>query len=222
MPPTATCEDIKTYQDRVEKNEITPHGLPPCPICNAESRFFKIHAYRERWFLIIVEMIVDRVCCALVRFACPGCGKTVTFYPDFALPHKRYTRQSIMGFAGNYVADENATYEKAVMVEAEKATPGYCDGERSLAPSTVHRWVASLSRLKETTRTALDLIRQEDPDTNAFRVLAQPSIPPSKYRSALRKERLLDCFRLFVAEACFKVVFHLSIFTELARALGFT
>jgi len=48
MPPTATYGDIKAYQDQVEKDEIKPHGLPPCPVCEAESRFFKIHAYRER------------------------------------------------------------------------------------------------------------------------------------------------------------------------------
>ena len=53
MPPTATLEDIKAHQQRVEKNKITPDNLPPCPRCSVESAFFKIHAYRERRFLII-------------------------------------------------------------------------------------------------------------------------------------------------------------------------
>jgi len=48
MPPTATLEDIKAYQRKVEKNKITPHSLPPCPRCNVDSSFFKLHAYRER------------------------------------------------------------------------------------------------------------------------------------------------------------------------------
>ena len=91
MPPTATYEDIKAYQDRVEKNKITPHSLPSCPRCHVESSFFKIHAYRERRFLIVVEMIIQRVFCTLIRFSCPGCGKTMTFYPDFAVPHKQFT-----------------------------------------------------------------------------------------------------------------------------------
>ena len=39
MPPTATLEDIKAYQQKVEKDKITPHNLPPCPRCSVESSF---------------------------------------------------------------------------------------------------------------------------------------------------------------------------------------
>ena len=102
MPPTATLEDIKAYQEKVEKDKITPDNLPACPRCSVEPAFFKIHAYRERRFLIIVEMLIKAAYCSLVRFRCPGCGKTFTNYPDFAIPHKHYTRQNIMGFAANY------------------------------------------------------------------------------------------------------------------------
>ena len=45
MPPTATLEDIKAYQQKVEKDKITAHSLPPCPRCRVDSIFFKIHAY---------------------------------------------------------------------------------------------------------------------------------------------------------------------------------
>lgn len=223
MPPTATYEDIKAYQDKVEKDEIKPHALPPCPVCEAESRIFKIHAFRERRFLIIVEMIVISAFCALIRFKCPGCGKTFTFYPDFALPRKHYTRQTIMGFAERYAASGETSYEKSVTFEEEGGgAPEYQDGQRSLSPSTVHRWVTSLSRLRETTRTALDLIRQEDPQTNACRMVAQLTIPPSKHKSDARLKRLLGCLRLLFVEAFFKDRFRLSIFTNLARATGFT
>lgn len=223
MPPTATYEDIKAYQDKVEKDEIKPHTLPPCPVCEAEPRIFKIHAFRERRFLIIVEMMVTSAFCALIRFRCPGCGKTFTFYPDFALPRKHYTRQTIMGLAGRYAASVETSYEKSITFEDQGGgSPEYQDGQRSLSPSTVHRWVTSLSRLKETTRTALDLIRQEDPQTNACRVLAPLTIPPSKYKSDARLKRLLDCLRLFFVEGFFKDLFCRSIFTNLARAAGFT
>jgi len=86
MPPTATLEDIKAYQQKVEKDKITPHNLPACPRCSVDSSFFKIHAYRERRFLIIVEMLINAAFCTLIRFRCPGCGKTFTDYPDFAIP----------------------------------------------------------------------------------------------------------------------------------------
>jgi hypothetical protein len=223
MPPTATYEDIKAYQDKVEKDEITPHGLPPCPVCEAESRLFKIHAYRERRFLIIVEMIVTSVWCALIRFKCPGCRKSFTFYPDFALPRKHYTRQTIMGFAENYVAREQSSYQKAVAVEQQAGSwPEYPDGQRSLAPSTVHRWVTSLCQLKQTARTALELIHQQEPTTSAIRVFARLDIPRSKYRSSPRRDQLLGCLRLVLVEAFFKQLFGLSIFTRLASALGFS
>ena len=86
MPPTATLEDIKAHQKRVEKDKIIPDNLPPCSRCSVESEFFKIHAYRERRFLIIIEMLIKAAYCSLVRFKCPGCGKTFTHYPEFAIP----------------------------------------------------------------------------------------------------------------------------------------
>lgn len=220
MPPTATMQDIKTYLEKCEKGEITAQDLPPCPRCNVEGRYFKNHAYRERWFLIIVDMIVQAIPGFLVRFRCPGCGKTVAFYPDFSIPHKHYTRQSITGFAENYVAT-NVTYQQAVMVKDEKSVPGYPDGEKTLAPSTVHRWVTSLSRLVNTTQKALDLICQENPRSSICRNLAQWIVPRSKYRNHARKACLLNCFRLLATEALFKTVFNLSIFTKLAINCAF-
>jgi len=94
MPPTATLEDIKAHQLKIEKGKIRPDNLPPCPRCSVESEFFKIHAYRERRFLIIIEMLIKAAYCSLLRFKCPGCGKTFTHYPDFAIPQKHYTRPS--------------------------------------------------------------------------------------------------------------------------------
>jgi hypothetical protein len=117
MPPTATLEDIKAHQQRVEKNKITPDNLPRCPRCRVESAFFKIHGYRERRFLIIIEMFIKAAYCSLVRFGCPGCGKTFTHYPDFAIPHKHYTRQTIEGLSRAYVENDQKTYEDAVMTD---------------------------------------------------------------------------------------------------------
>jgi hypothetical protein len=110
MPPTATLEDIKAYQQKVEKGKITSHNLPARPRCRVDSLFFKIHAYRERRFLIIIAMLVQAAYCSLVRFKCLGCGKTFTNYPDFAIPHKHYTRPSITGFSAKYLNCEQITY----------------------------------------------------------------------------------------------------------------
>ena len=37
-------------------------------------------------------MLIKAAFCSLIRFRCPGCGKTFCFYPDFAIPYKHYTR----------------------------------------------------------------------------------------------------------------------------------
>ncbi|MFC1817350.1 DUF6431 domain-containing protein [Thermodesulfobacteriota bacterium] len=99
MPLTATPEEIKAYQEKVEENKITSDGLDPCSRCNLEPGHFKFHAYRERRFLIIIEMLVKAVYCTLVRFKCTGCGKTFAFYPDFAVPPKHYTRPTVVTFS---------------------------------------------------------------------------------------------------------------------------
>lgn len=221
MPPTATMEDIKAYLEKVEKNEITPEALPHCSRCGVDAHCFKLHGYRERRFLIIEDMRVQPQYAPLVRFRCPGCNKTFSFYPDFALPHKHYTRQSIMGFAERYVTSETGTYRQAVWIEEEKCEPGYPSGE-SLSPSTPHRWITSLSDFANTARGALNLICQESPDTAVCRVLAQLTIPERKYKSRERRRRLLACFHLLTVEAFFKAVFKLSVFTKLATSCRFT
>lgn len=220
MPPTATMEDIKAYLRSCEKGEITPENLPPCPRCNVESRYFKTHAYRERLFFIIVDMVVQQIRGYLIRFRCPGCGKTFPFYPDFAMPYKRYTRQTITGFAERYV-NSNDSYEQAIMDKDERRIPEYPDEEKYLAPSTVHRWVTTLGRLVNTTQKALDLICQGNPSTTICRDLAQWVVPVSKYRSAARQRCLINCFRFLATESLFKIVFHISVFTKLAIHCAF-
>ena len=60
----------------------------------------------------------------------------MTLYPDFAIPHKHYTRQTIMGYAGAYLEPET-TYQMAAM--HDHGVPGYPHGDATLAPSSIHR-----------------------------------------------------------------------------------
>lgn len=145
MPLSATIEDIKAYQAQVEKGKITSDGLPPCPRCQMEPLFFKIHAYRERRFLLIIEMFVKSIFCTLVRFRCVHCGKTFTQYPDFAMPNKHYTRQTIENFSKNYLKDDQKTYETAAMTH--DGVPSYPDSGRRLSGSTIYRWISTLAQL---------------------------------------------------------------------------
>ncbi len=220
MPQTATLEDIKAHQERVEKDKITPDNLPPCSRCSVEAAFFKIHAYRERRFLIIIEMLIKAAYCSLVRFICPGCGKTFTHYPDFAIPHKHYTRPSITGFSASYVESENMTYQKAVMVDS--SVPGYPQNDATLAPSTIHRWITTLGGFTQTCRTALILLLQENPVSSICRDLARLIIPQRKYKTNQRKKQLIGCRQLVIIEVFFQATFKTSIFTKLATRFAFS
>jgi hypothetical protein len=219
MPPTATLEDIKAHQLKIEKGKIRPDNLPPCPRCSVESEFFKIHAYRERRFLIIIEMLIKAAYCSLLRFKCPGCGKTFTHYPDFAIPQKHYTRPTITGFSARYLNSEDITYRQALMVD--DSVPGYPQNDATLAPTTIHRWITTLSRFIQTCRTALTLLLQENPVSSICRNLARVVIPQRKYKTKQRKKQLINCQQLMMVEAFFQATFKTSIFTKLAISCAF-
>ena len=210
MPPTATYEQIKAYQNRVEKNKITPHGLGACPRCHLESIFFKLHAYRERRFLVIVDLLVKAVFCTLVRFRCTGCGKTITSYPDFAIPHKHYTRQTIEGLSRAYVQNDQKTYQDAVVID--DAVPERPVSGRALAPSSVHRWISTLAALFIAHQQALKKSLQQSPAAQLGIHLGPIQIPEKKYKTSNRRYCLLRCRWFFKIQAVFKK----SVFTEFA------
>jgi hypothetical protein len=210
MPLTATLEDIKAYQQKVEKNKINPHGLGPCPRCNLESLFFKLHAYRERRFLVIVDMLVKAVFCTLVRFRCTDCGKTITSYPDFAIPHKHYTRQTIEGLSRAYVQNDQKTYQDAVVID--DAVPERPVSGRALAPSSVHRWISTLAALFIAHQQALKKSLQQSPAAQLGIHLGPIQIPEKKYKTSNRRYCLLRCRWFFKIQAVFKK----SVFTEFA------
>ena len=220
MPPTATLEDIKAHQEKVEKDKITPDNLPPCSRCNVESVFFKIHAYRERRFLIIIKMFIKAVYCSLVRFRCPGCGKTFTDYPDFALPNKHYTRPTITGYSTRNDDSDDMTYQRAAMVD--NSVPGYPRSDGTLAPSTIHRWITTLGRFTQTCRTALILLLQENPASSICRDLVRLTVSQRKYKTDQRKKQLIALRQLVIIEAFFQAAFNSSIFTKLATHYTFS
>jgi len=217
---SATPEAIKAYQEKLEKNKIKPDNLPPCSRCLVKSTFFKEHAYRDRKFLVIVDMLVKTVLSALLRFKCPGCGKTFTYYPDFALPHKHYTRQTLTHFSRAYVQDPDKTYQQAIMVN--NSAPGYPDDQQTLAPSTIHRFITTVSSLKTCSQKALDLILQENPASAICRNIANLKVPRQKFKSKARENILVQCLRFFEIKTLFQHTFKTSIFTKLAIRCVFT
>ena len=165
-------------------------------------------------------MLIKAAYCSLVRFRCPGCGKTFTFYPDFAIPYKHYTRPTIIRFVGTYTESDDMTYQQAVMVD--NSTPGYPQNDGTLAPSTIHRWVTTLGRFIHTCRTALILLLQENPVLSICRQIARLVIGQRKYKTNQRKKQLTGCRQLVVIEAFFQATFKTSIFTKLATRCAFS
>ncbi len=208
MPLTATIEDIKAYQEKVEKDKITSKDLPPCPRCNLDSLLFKIHAYRERRFLVIVEMLIKSVHCTLIRFRCTGCNKTITNYPDFAIPHKHYTRQTIFNFSNSYIEDDQKTYKTAVI--SDDGVPENSDSGH-LAPSTIHRWVSTLAYLNIAYQAILATSLQKNPSSNCLKNLAHLAIPERKFKTHKRKRCLLRCRWFFQVESFLESQFSPSL-----------
>jgi hypothetical protein len=124
-----------------------------------------------------------------------------------------------MGFADTYIQDDDMTYQQALMVD--NSVPGYPQNDATLAPSTIHRWITTLSRFTKTCRTALILLLQENPALSICRDLARLIIPQRKYKTKQRKKQLINCRQLMIVEAFFQATFKTLIFTKLAISCAF-
>ncbi len=210
---------IAAHTQAVERGQVDCK-LNQCPHCEQQSAGFKYHASRMRWFYVIVERMVQQVRSALTRWKCVVCQKTFTAYPHFALPYKRYVRQDLCRLSGRYVFDDGLSYRKAVQVNgmpvfydaAEDA--GQRIDDRTLAHSTVHRWISFLGDLKQTLAQAWQLIRAKSPGCERFR--CSVAVPSWKYHSQQRKILLQTCGRLLKADQPYHHLFEVSIFTHLA------
>jgi len=208
----------------------TARGTPrcyagQCPVCGLvpdPTNPFRPHDRRARTFWIVVDRLVRKVLSAVVRFVCPRCGGRFTDLPPFAYPHKRYVRSRIVGSCERYTEDDRATYRWS---SRERGLPIFHDGpaggepdHRALAPSTVWRWIRSLSHLRATLGRALEMIRARSPSCSIFRRALL--VPPRKYRSQERRQQL-ECTRLLIhTDREYRPLFGGSIFPGVATASG--
>jgi hypothetical protein len=222
MSTSATRAEIESYATYVLRNKIRCE-LPFCLVCNTQPTSFKRHQARPRKFRIRCDMLVQLALCLVIRWKCPGCNKTFTQQPPFALSRKRFTRETILDTSGYYLEDEASTYRKAVLEEGAEIfyasttredTPGY----KTLNHSTPYRWISSLGGFKEILRYAQDVILQKDPASTVCRDLAALEIAPQKYVKAAREGVLKRCRQLIHLEAKFRATFHASIFPFFATS----
>lgn len=219
---TATAEQIQRHTDQVRQG-LDPCYLPPCPRCGLDPNFFKHHDKRSRIFYIIVELVVIKVLGLLSCWKCPGCNKTGTSYPGFAVPYKRYTLPTIQSFSQAYVQDSSASYRKlsaACPLAYEISPDSY--REPMMEHSTIHRWISTMGSYRCLVQTATDLIIQADPAIRLCRDLAGLKISPGKYRSPSRKQTLLSCFYLVFLMPLYRAIFRTGIFPRLATISGYT
>lgn len=191
--------------------------LPPCPFCKTQPTLFTRHQVRIRGFRILCDPLIDVVLGLVIRWKCPGCKKTFTQQPPFALRCKRFTREAILDFSGSYLEDEALSYRKAVL----EGGMSICYPTKTvndsliypqLAHTTPYRWISSLGGFKEILRCALDFVLQKKPASTVHRDLATLKISPGKYVKAAREEVLKRCRQLIHLEAEFRTAFNTSIF----------
>ncbi len=210
-------DQIEQYSEKVRKGRVKCH-LSECRHCKTISKYFKRHEARQRRFYVPLDQFVKVIFGLLVRWKCPGCEKTFTDYPEFALPYKRYTLPMITAYSHHYVNDDEITYRGLL----NKMPIGYPDSEKHMEFSTVHRWISTLGDYTAITRKAQDLILQQDPGSTVCRESANLSVYPFKYRSSLRKQLLIQCRRLLKLENLYQTIFDVSIFPNLATSRGFS
>lgn len=176
-------EKIKAHGQEVLSGNI-PADLEVCPRCGGNPESFKPHDFRNRLFLVITDGLVQQIPSFLARWRCPLCHRPFTYYPDFAMPYKRYVKDDVLEFSRQYVEDDCSSYRDVVQDNASAI--GYDSGEetideRQLAPSTLWRWLSYIGSLQQVLGRALHLIRQKSPSSGIFRQIRPVHV--RKYRS---------------------------------------
>jgi hypothetical protein len=200
--------------------------------------FFRLHEIRRRTFWVLICATVHTIVSCLSRWKCSHCGRTFTWYPAFALRHKRYVLPQILKRSQAYVEQPDQSYRQGVREQGKSVFHARSEGEEitaasseqakehervlALAPSTLYRWVSTLGALGQTLRRALSLIQQARPARGLVRELAGFRVAPGKYRSQARQGVLHACRCLCVTEGVYAAVFGVSIFPHLATACHWT
>lgn len=221
-------QQVKNYEQQVFRNPIQcPFTI--CPRCHGRDPSFKLHEIISRIYHVIVENEVHKINSVIIRMKCFICCRTFRLYPDFAVPYKRYVLPNIMDLSSRYLENDGQTYRKSVTENNAEFYHQQPEGQKIsvLAHTTLCRWITSLAGLVQTLACALDIIKQKDPATGIFRVLAALKIPRKKYRSEARKTTLLRCRAFLRVEKEFVRIFSMgakkfSIFPDFATALNWS
>ena len=137
---------------------------------------------------------------------------------------KRFVKQSVLEKAREYLGTEHS-YRKTVKHEGMSIV--YDDrmarGKRlpwGLAPSTVWWWLSWLGGMSGTLRTAMELIRKDEPDFLMHREACV--VPAWKCRSQRRRDTLQQAMRLLVVDRACAKLFGKGIFPRYEMIQGWS
>ena len=217
-------EEVEHHGKEVVSERVNCYSKQ-CPNCGKvpdTENPFRRHDRRARTCWVIVDRLVHRMASFVIRYRCPSCAARFTDLPPFAFPHKRYVRSHVVELSERYTENDRATYRSAAGKEGlaifhAAASPEEID-DRALAPSTVWRFITTLSNLKETLTQALQVIRRRSPSSSLFRLALL--VAARKYRTHERKLQLESTRRLLHADREYRPLLGGSIFPGLATASG--
>jgi hypothetical protein len=180
-------------------------------------RKFRLRVYDPTLDEIVVEIIESW----RVRFRCRHCLKVFTEYPPFALPHKRFVKQDVLGKALEYLSAEKkpkcrATYRETVWERRFPLSYAKDQEGRQVRHSTVWRWLSWLGSLEDLRQRATQLIFQKDPQANLH--WKPHPIADHKVRSEERRKTLEQAAMTLAVVHAFYHLFGISLFTHLETA----
>ena len=169
------------------------------------------------------DILVEVIESWRVRFRCRHCRKTFTEYPPFALPHKRFVKQDVLGRALKYLSAERtptcpATYRYATWECRGPLSYAEDQEGRQFSHSTIWRWLSWLGSLKDLMQQATQLILQKDPQANLH--WKPHPIANHKVCSEERRKTLEQAAGMLDVVETFSLLFGVSLFTHLGTGLA--
>ncbi len=126
---------IEEHTQRILRADPLMPYQQVCKACRSAS--FVRHDVRRREFYWRDELGCSRSCTSwIARWKCLTCKGIFTDYPPFALPEKRYTKESVFDAVQSFCEDDKATYRSPS--SGRQAS----ENGVQISSSTLWRWIS--------------------------------------------------------------------------------
>lgn len=182
---------IEDHTRRILRAEPSVPYRESCRSCNSE-RFVR-HDVRRREFYWLDELGCSRSCSSwIARWKCLECKTIFTDYPPFALPEKRYTKDTVFDAVQSFCEGHKTTYRSPIPVAPS------LEKRAGVAGSTLWRWISWMRSRQWVPMQIVEFISGKYPDSMLHRFLGL--VAPWKARSDDRLKDVCNArrFVLFV------------------------